>query len=78
VVAQPQPLHATSSEGCLAACHFKGTASYDIHYTGYLRVLEGYSDLNWISDADKIKATRRYMFTLGGGVILGSLTRIPS
>ena len=49
--------------------HLKGTASYGIHYTGYLRVLEGYSDSNWISDADEIKATGGYVFTLGGGVV---------
>ena len=29
----------------------------------------GYSDLNWISDADEIKATSGYVFTLGGGAI---------
>jgi hypothetical protein len=27
------------------------------HYTGYTAVLEGYSDSNWISDADEIKPT---------------------
>ena len=32
--------------------YLKGTAIYGIHYTGYPRVLEGYSDSNWISDAD--------------------------
>ncbi|KAK1693382.1 hypothetical protein QYE76_010079 [Lolium multiflorum] len=34
----------------------EGTASYGIHYSGYPRLLEGYSDSNWISDADAIKA----------------------
>ena len=29
----------------------------------------GYSDLNWISDADEIKATSGYVFTLGGGAV---------
>ena len=43
--------------------------NYGIHYTGYPRVLEGYSDSNWISDADEIKATNGYLFTLGGGAI---------
>ena len=33
------------------------------------RVLEGYSDSNWISDADEIKATSGYIFTLGGGAV---------
>jgi hypothetical protein len=49
--------------------YFKGIASYGIHYTGYARVLEGYSDSNWISDADEIKATSGYVFTLGGGAV---------
>src|SRR3954468_4463866 len=50
-------------------CYLKGTASYGIHYTGYPWVLEGYSDSNWISDADDIKATIGYLFTLGGGAV---------
>src|SRR5213075_257969 len=50
-------------------CYLKGISSYGIHYTGYPRVLEGYNDSNWISDADEIKATSGYMFTLGGGVV---------
>ena len=33
------------------------------------RVLDCYSDSNWISDADKIKATSSYIFTLGGGAV---------
>nr|CAD41297.2 OSJNBa0020J04.2 [Oryza sativa Japonica Group] len=49
--------------------YLKGTMSYGIHYTGYLKVLEGYSDSNWISDADEIKATSGYVFTLGGGTV---------
>jgi hypothetical protein len=43
--------------------------NYRIHYTGYPRVLEGYSDSNWISDADEIKAMSGYVFTLGGGAV---------
>jgi hypothetical protein len=46
-----------------------GTIDYGIHYTGYPKVLEGYSDLNWISDAYGIKATSGYVFTLGGGAV---------
>ena len=42
--------------------YLQGTASYGIHCTGYPRVLEGYSDSNWISDADEIKATSGYVF----------------
>ena len=29
----------------------------------------GYSDSNWISDADEIKATSGYIFTLGGAAV---------
>jgi hypothetical protein len=43
--------------------------SYDIHYTGYSRVLKGYSDSNWISDADELKATSGYVFSHGGGAV---------
>ena len=46
--------------------YLRGTMSYGIHYTGYPGVLEGYSDSNWISDADEIKTTSEYIFTLGG------------
>ena len=49
--------------------YLKGTMSYGIHYTGYSRVLEGYCDANWISDADEIYATSGYVFSLGGGAI---------
>lgn len=49
--------------------YLKGTMSFGIRYTGYPRVLEWYSDSN-CSDADEIKATSGYIFTLGGGVVL--------
>ena len=50
-------------------CYLKGTMDYEIHYTGYPRVLEGYSDSNWISDTEEIKATSGYVFTLGSGAV---------
>ena len=43
--------------------------SYGIHYSGYPSVLERYSDSNWISDADELKATSGYVFTLGSGAV---------
>jgi hypothetical protein len=42
-------------------CYLKGTMRYGIYYTGYPRVLEGYSDSNWISNADEIKSTSGYI-----------------
>ncbi|WVZ49372.1 hypothetical protein U9M48_000739 [Paspalum notatum var. saurae] len=50
-------------------CYLKETMSYDIHYTEYPRVLEGYCDANWISDADELYATSGYVFLLGGGAV---------
>jgi hypothetical protein len=46
-----------------------GTINYGIYYSGDPKVLEGYSDANRISDADELKATSGYVFTLGGGVV---------
>ena len=43
--------------------------SYGIHYTGYPKVLEGFCDANWISNADELYATSGYVFLLGGGVV---------
>jgi hypothetical protein len=49
--------------------YLKGTSNYRIHYSGNPKVLEGYSNSNWISDADEIKATSGYVFTIEGGVV---------
>jgi hypothetical protein len=49
--------------------YLRGTTTYGLHYIGYPGVLEGYSDANWISDADEIKATSGYIFTIGGGAV---------
>lgn len=38
--------------------YLKGTMSCDIYFTGYPRVLEGYSDANWISDVYELYVTR--------------------
>jgi hypothetical protein len=43
--------------------------SYGIHYIWYLKVLEDFCDANWISDADELNATSKYVFLLGGGVV---------
>jgi hypothetical protein len=50
-------------------CYLKGTVSYDIHYIRYPKVLEGYCDVNWISDADEVHAISAYMFLVGGGAV---------
>jgi hypothetical protein len=45
------------------------TMDYEIHYSGYPAVLEGYSDANWISDIDELYARSEYVFTLGGAAV---------
>ena len=49
--------------------YLRGTIDYGIEYSGFLAVLEGYSDANWISDSDETKSTSGYVFTLGGGAV---------
>jgi hypothetical protein len=49
--------------------YLKGIADNRIHYFRNPKVLEGYSDSNWISEVDEIKAMSRYVFTLGDGAV---------
>jgi hypothetical protein len=66
-VSNPGDVHWQALESVLR--YLSCTASYGIHYSRYPRVLEGYSDSNWISDADETKATSGYVFTIGGGAV---------
>jgi len=49
--------------------YLRGSMDYAIEYSGFLAVLEGYNDANWISDSDETKSTSGYVFTLRGGAI---------
>jgi len=49
--------------------YLRGTIDYAIKYSEFLIVLEGYNDVNWISDSDETKSTSGYVFTLGGGAV---------
>ena len=51
-VSKPGDVHWKALERVMH--YLKGTSSYGIHYTGYPKVLEGYSDSSWISDVDEI------------------------
>jgi len=42
---------------------------YVIEYNGFLVVLEGYSDANWISESNETISTSGYIFTFGGGAV---------
>jgi hypothetical protein len=66
-VSNPRDDHWRALERVLR--YLKGTMSLGIHYTGYPTVLEGYCDVNWISDADEIYTTSGYVFLLRGGVV---------
>jgi hypothetical protein len=57
-------------------CHLKGIMSYDIPYTRYPRVLEGYCDANRIFEADEIYAISGFFSLRGGGVSWKSCKRI--
>jgi hypothetical protein len=46
-----------------------GTMDCDIHYSENPAVLEGYNDVNWISDVDELYAMSGYVFTLGGAAV---------
>jgi hypothetical protein len=50
--------------------YLAGTMDYRIHYFGYPAVVEGYNDVNWISDVDELYATSGYVFTLCGATVL--------
>jgi hypothetical protein len=57
---------------CALECvmgYLRGTTTYELHYTRYPDVLDEYSDINWISDADKFKASSGDIFTIGGVAI---------
>ena len=40
--------------------------NYDILYSKFLAILEGYCDTNWIFNSNDIKSTSDYVFTFGG------------
>lgn len=44
-----------------------GAMNYRILYSGFLIVLEGCNDVNWIIDLDETKLANGFAFTVGGG-----------
>ena len=49
--------------------YLRGAMNYGILNSGFLAMLKGYNDTNWISYSNEIKSTSGYLFTLGGGVV---------
>ena len=49
--------------------YLKRTINYDIHYTCFPAVVEGFSDANWIFDFDETKSTSDYVFTLADDAV---------
>ena len=49
--------------------YLRKTIDYGIVYTGYPSVLEGYTDVSWITNNEDHSSTSGWIFTLGGGAI---------
>ena len=49
--------------------YLRGTINYDLCFSGFPGVLEGFNDENWISDSDETKSTSGYVFILGGSAV---------
>ena len=50
--------------------YLRFTCDYGLHYTRYPTILEGYSDVNWISNVKNSKSHCGYVFTLGRATVL--------
>lgn len=49
--------------------YLRYTLDYKLHYIGYLAVLEGYNDVNWILNTKNLKSISKYIFTLGEAIV---------
>ncbi|XP_071739614.1 secreted RxLR effector protein 161-like [Rutidosis leptorrhynchoides] len=49
--------------------YLRGTMDYGFTYSGFLSVIEGYSDASWITNVEDHSSTTGWVFLLGGGAI---------
>ena len=49
--------------------YLKRTIDFNLYYTNFPAVLEGYTDASWITSADDNKSTTGWVFLLAGGAI---------
>ena len=49
--------------------YLRGTSDYCLCYSGFPKVLEGFSDAKWIFDSNEMKSISGYVFILRGGAI---------
>ena len=49
--------------------YLRGTINYNMCYSGFPSVLEGFNDANQIFDSSEMKSTNGYVFTLEGGTV---------
>ena len=49
--------------------YLKKTKDLKLYYSRYPAVLEGYSDVNWVTNVGDNKSMSDWIFTLGGGAI---------
>ena len=66
-MSSPRDMHGQGIARVLKYLRF--TRDYGLHYTRYPMVLEGYSDVNWISNVKDSKSHIGYAFTLRGGAV---------
>ncbi|XP_039020510.1 secreted RxLR effector protein 161-like [Hibiscus syriacus] len=49
--------------------YLKGMMYWKLEFVCYSAILEGYCDVNWVSNNDEVSSTNEYVFTLGGVAI---------
>ena len=49
--------------------YLRGTIGYCLTYTGYLNVIKGYNNANWITDSNSVKSTTGYIFMSNGAAM---------
>ena len=63
----PSKEHRTALERVFK--YLRGSLDYSLYYKGFPSVVEGFSDVNWITDSLDIKSITGYIFSLGGAAI---------
>ncbi|XP_073222612.1 secreted RxLR effector protein 161-like [Cicer arietinum] len=49
--------------------YLKGTINYNLVYSGYPSVLEGYTNASWVTYVEDHASTSGWIFNLGGGAV---------
>ena len=49
--------------------YLRGIIAYCLTYTGYLDVIEEYSDADWVTDSHSVKSTNGYVFMFNSAAV---------